>query len=182
MAVEYFQTFDDEGRPLGLVPRDEVHARGLWHKSAHVFLFTGSGELYVQQRAADKDLYAGAWDFSVGEHLKPGETHEAAALRGLAEELSVTGVRLTPLGGVRPNTCRIDELGVIDRELQQSFRGCYDGPVAADPAEVAAVTTVALADLAQWIGRSPDVFTPWFLHELRVLNLLPAAPAQNRPS
>lgn len=170
---EYFETFDHHGQPTGLVARHLVHQRGLWHKSAHVFLFDGNGALFVQQRAADKDLYPSLWDFSVGEHLKPGESYLDGAHRGLAEELGVTGVSLEPLLGMRRATFRLDALGVIDREMQQSFRGRHAGPLTPDPAEVAAVEAIGLEDLAAWIRRTPDDFTPWFLSELDTLKLLP---------
>jgi len=177
---EYFETFDDQGRRTGLMARNEVHARGLWHRSAHVFLFTGRDELLVQQRAADKDLYPGRWDFSVGEHLHPGEDYLTGALRGLAEELAVTGVSLEPLGEVRRHSHRIPELGVTDRELQQAFRGHYDGPITPDPTEVARVRRVALAELKAWILREREAFTPWFLQELAVLKIVPGL--QHEPS
>lgn len=170
--AEYFETFDDDGRPTGLARRDHVHARGLWHRSAHVFLFNRHGDLYVQRRAAGKDLCPDRWDFSVGEHLKPGESYLEGALRGLQEELAVTGVALEPVLDVHRATCRIDALGVFDRELQQAFRGRYDGTLKPDSEEVAEVTTVALTVLADWIRRTPDAFTPWLLSEVKRLDLL----------
>ena len=69
MSVEELQIFDRTGRALGLCPRHVVHTEGHWHKSAQVFLFNEAGELLIQQRAFEKDLYAGLWDYSVGEHL-----------------------------------------------------------------------------------------------------------------
>ncbi len=182
---EYFETFDDHGHPAGLAARHVVHARGLWHRSAHVFLFDHHRALYVQRRAAGKDLYPNRWDFSVGEHLKPGESFIEGARRGLLEELGIRDVPLAPMQGVHRATCRIAELGLLDRELQQSFHGCYDGPVTADPDEVAAVELVRLGDLADWIRRSPDDFTPWFLSELGRLGILsvraPGAAADSAP-
>jgi isopentenyldiphosphate isomerase len=172
--TEYFETWDDHGRPTGLIAREIVHARGLWHKSAHVFLFNVRGELLVQRRADDKDLYPGRWDFSVGEHLQPGESYLDGALRGLREELGVNGIVLEPLLGERRASFCITEWNVLDRELQRSFRGRYDGAVAPDPVEVAAVRHVPLTELAGWIRREPDAFTPWFIHELDTLKLLPA--------
>jgi isopentenyldiphosphate isomerase len=172
---EYFQTYNDHGEPTGLVARDVVHTTGLWHKSAHVLLFDDHDQLYVQRRAADKDLCPGLWDFSVGEHLKPDESFLDGALRGLSEELGVTGVTLTPMLGVRRSTFRMAELGIVDRELQQAFRGRYPGPIRPDPAEVAAVEPVSLTSLTAWIRRSPDAFTPWFLSELESLELLSSA-------
>lgn len=169
---ELFETFDDHGNPTGLVPRPRVHAEGLWHRSAHVFLFTGDGELYVQRRARDKDLYACRWDYSVGEHLKPGESYRAGALRGLREELGLPEIELTPLGPVRPSVTAIPERHVLDRELQQAFRGVWEGAVRPDPEEVDAVQCVALPALARWTQRQPGDFTPWFLRELTALRIL----------
>lgn len=169
---ELFDTFDDDGNPTGLVPRHRVHAEGLWHRSAHVFLFTGTGELYVQRRAHDKDLYASRWDYSVGEHLQPGESYQAGALRGLREELGLATVRLTPLGPIRPSVTVDVARGILDRELQQAFRGVWDGEITPDPTEVAAVRRIALTELAHWTQREPDAFTPWFLRELQALRIL----------
>jgi isopentenyldiphosphate isomerase len=177
-TTEYFETFDDDGRATGLVSRARVHASGLWHRSAHVFLFDSSGALYVQRRAAGKDICPGRWDFSVGEHLQPGETYLQGALRGLAEELGVTGVRLEPMNEVRRWAGAAPELGVIDRELQQAFCGCYDGPVRADPAEVAEVRALPLDRLAAWLAQTPEDFTPWFIAELDHLDLLSRHPNQ----
>lgn len=170
---ESFEVFDDTGASLGLVPRSEVHRRGFWHRSAHVFLFDSNGAMLVQRRAATKDLYAGRWDYSVGEHLLPGESFEAGALRGLAEELGVRGVGLTPLGPRR--RFRLEtEGGVIDAEEQQAFRGVCNGPFAIDPVEVAEVRLVAPVELARWIARDEGAFTAWFVRDLRDLDLLKA--------
>lgn len=173
---EHFEAFDDRNRPLGLLPRQQVHARGLWHRSAHVFLFTPGGELYVQRRAVDKDLFPDRWDLSVGEHLKPGESYLQGALRGLAEELGVTGAVLEALGSMHRSECRVPELGVVDRELQQAFRGTHPGPITPDPEEVAEVRAISLKELACWVTGTPDAFTPWFLEELHRFELLPGTP------
>ena len=117
--LEYFDTFDEHGVLPGRAARDIVHREGLWHKSAQVFVFNPDRALLIQQRAAHKDLYANLWDYSVGEHLQPGETFAEGALRGLDEELGIRGVELDELGGVR--RVRQSGPGYDDRELQQAF-------------------------------------------------------------
>jgi isopentenyl-diphosphate delta-isomerase len=166
-AAELFETFDSNGRPLGLVPRHEVHRRGLWHRASNVFLFDSRGALYLQRRAATKDVWPNAWDLSVGEHLQPGESFEQAAHRGLAEELSVYDIALTPLGDVVRGCVEIPEQHIRDCELQQSFRGVYDGDIVADPAEVAQVKQMTLDELAAAVTAHPDDFTPWLRSRLR---------------
>lgn len=101
MMEEQFETFDDTGEPMGLVPRSRVHREGLWHRAVHVYLFRSDGRLLLQRRQRDKDICPGAWDLSAAEHLKPGETFRQGAIRGLQEELNVKGVELTPLGDIR---------------------------------------------------------------------------------
>lgn len=169
---ELFETFDDDGRPLGLVARSEVHRRGFWHRASNVFLFDSRGLLYLQRRAAGKDVWPNAWDLTVGEHLQPGESFKQGALRGLSEELAITGVALEPLGDVVRGSIEIPELHIRDNELQQSFRGVYDGEVLPDPAEVADVKRLSLPALAVEIAANPDAFTPWLRSRLRAFGWL----------
>ena len=169
---ELFETFDDAGRLTGLVERSVVHAQGLWHRAAHVWLFSSDGRLHIQRRAAHKDLYANLWDFSVGEHLTPGESFEEGARRGLLEELDVTDVLLEPIGELRKMRLDAPELGIKDFELQQGFRGCHDGPVTPDPDEVAEVRLIAMDELASWLDESPSAFTPWFVTDVFELGIL----------
>ncbi|MGE0623594.1 MAG: NUDIX domain-containing protein [Pseudomonadales bacterium] len=165
-AEEQFETCTETGEPLGLMPRSVVHARGLWHRSVHVFLFDADGRLYLQRRAADKDVCPGLWDQSAAEHLQPGESYADGAQRGLAEELGVTGVGLEHLGS--PFAARLDlpELGIHDYELQQSYRGEWLGALRPDPSEVAEVRAESLDSLARWLRESPADFTPWFRRDV----------------
>jgi isopentenyldiphosphate isomerase len=171
---EQFEIFTEDGTPIGRAARSTVHAEGLWHKSAQVFLFDTAGRLYLQRRVEDKDVCPGLWDQSAAEHLKPGETYLAGALRGLAEELGVIGIELSPLGG--PYAGRLDQaaLGVHDYELQQAFTATWDGLVCPDPEEVAEVRAVKLTELTEWVRRAPEAFTPWFLRDSARLGVLPA--------
>jgi isopentenyl-diphosphate delta-isomerase len=171
-TIELFETYDEVGRMLGLVPRNEVHRRGLWHRASNVFLFDAESRLYLQKRAAGKDVWPNAWDLSVGEHLQPGESFEQAAHRGLAEELAVYDVALTPLGDAVRGCVEIPKHQIRDFELQQSFSGRYDGDVIPDPTEVAEVRRIALDALAAEITANPDSFTPWLRSRLRAFGWL----------
>lgn len=169
---EQFETFDEGGRPIGLVPRSRVHKEGFWHRAANVFLFRPDGSLLVQRRQSDKDVWPGAWDLSVGEHLKPGESYEGAALRGLLEELGIEGVSVQAVGEVTASRVEVPEAGIRDFELQQSFRIVFAGPVSPDPTEVAEVRTFALSELATAFAERPLEFTPWFRDRALELGLV----------
>ena len=77
------------------------------------------------------------------------------------------GVALTPLGDVVRGCIEIPELQIRDFELQQTFRGVYDGPVTADPAEVSDIRIVTMNELVAQIAATPDDFTPWLRSRLR---------------
>lgn len=160
---EQFEIFDDLGQLCGLAPRDEVHRLGFWHRSADVWLFRADGAMLVQRRAADKDLFPGRWDYSVGEHLLPGESFPAGAARGLAEELGIRGAVLTAVGGLRRVISDYPELGILDRELSRSFRACCEAELRPASAEVEAIQWVFPEALRSWMQREPQAFTPWFL-------------------
>lgn len=164
MTEETFEVIDEAGRPLGLAPRSEVHAKGLWHRAAHVFLFRSDGRLVLQQRQASKDVCPHAWDLSVAEHLKPGESYADGAARGLQEELGLSGVPLEPFGAPFPFRLDLPEKRIRDYEIQQCFRGCFDGALVPDAGEVAAVRDIELAALKREMRKNPGGFTPWFVH------------------
>lgn len=159
---EIFETLTPDGKPAGLAPRSRVHREGLWHRAVNIFLFRPDGRLLIQRRQLSKDVWPGAWDLSVAEHLKPGETYADGAVRGLREELGITGVELEPLGGVAKSFLDIAETGIRDYEFQQSFRGVSDDAVTPDPGEVMEVQTITLDGLRIAFNQRPEEFTPWF--------------------
>jgi len=174
-TVESFEVFDEHGNSLGLVPRREAHRRGLWHRAANVFVFVPDGRLLIQQRQLTKDVCPGAWDVSAAEHLKPGESFAAGAMRGLSEELGIEGATLEPVGEIVRFRLEMPETGLKDYELQQSFLTEYAGPVTPDSSEVMAIRSVRLSDLAAEMKQRPEAFTPWFRQRLSSLRgLLPA--------
>ncbi len=171
--MELFQTYDEGGRALELVERSKVHQTGLWHRSSIVYLFHPDGRMYVQKRAACKDLYENLLDHSVGEHLIPGETHVEAAHRGLREELGISAIELETLGGERRLSTEISEKGIRDNEFQQVFKGVYEGDMHLDPKEVSEIRLFSTQQLISTIEREPEVFTPWFESDLVTFGFLP---------
>jgi len=168
-ADEPFETFTGDGTPLGIRRRADVHRSGAWHRAANVLLFDADGRLYVQRRASGKDLWPGAWDVSVGEHLQPGESFLDAAHRGLVEQPGISGVELTPLGTLVHATVEVPADGVLDNELQQSFTGVYTGALTVDAEEVADVRTLDRDTLVAEIRAGLERHTPWLRARLERL-------------
>lgn len=160
-TTEQFEILDEAGRTAGLAPRDRVHREGLWHRSVNVFLFRSDGRLLLQRRHDSKDVCPGAWDVSVAEHLKPGESFEEAARRGLAEELGINPPDVTPIGDVTWSKVAPAGSNVRDFELQQCFRVVSDEDIVAAADEVADWRLVELDDLRRALAERPDDYTPW---------------------
>jgi isopentenyldiphosphate isomerase len=168
---EYFETFDESGEPLGIVSRTEVHRKGLWHRASNVFLFVPDGSLLIQRRQFSKDVWPGAWDVSAAEHLKPGESFEKGALRGLREELGIVDVVLEQYGSITKSRLEVVESDIKDYEFQQSFRTIYGGPISPDSSEVMEIRAIGLPELEAAFLSRPEDFTPWFRQRASDLDL-----------
>jgi len=92
LTEELFDIYDDELRPIGVAPRGEVHAKGLWHRSFHCWLAAprrdGGLTVRFQKRAPGKDTFPDHYDVTAAGHLSAGETHRDAA-REIREELGL---------------------------------------------------------------------------------------------
>ena len=170
--MEQFQTFNEYGEVIGLEARDVVHRRGLWHKSSQIYLFDMDGKLLLQQRSDQKDLYAGLWTDSVGEHLKPEESYCQGAYRGLHEELNVKEVYLHKFG--ESFASEMIQQHFIDRELKQAYLGLIADKkeVYPNPAEIKAICWVEKEKLDYLISSIDSIFCPSFLLDLERLDLI----------
>lgn len=81
---------DENGVPSGRAkPRSSIHRDGDWHRTVHVWLANGRGEVLFQKRSMTKESFPGAWDVSAAGHIESGETSAAAAIKELREELGI---------------------------------------------------------------------------------------------
>jgi isopentenyldiphosphate isomerase len=85
---------DRKNRIIGTVARRIMRQQRLIHRASYILVFNVKGELFVQKRAATKDIYPGYWDLAAGGVVLAGESYEESARRELAEELGIKGGRL----------------------------------------------------------------------------------------
>lgn len=89
--MELIDVLDENGIKTGeILPRDEVHKKGLWHRAIVVAIVNENNEILVQQRALDKEKNAGMWDISAAGHISSGQDSLMAAAREISEEVSVS--------------------------------------------------------------------------------------------
>lgn len=152
---------DDADRPMGHLDKSQCHAgSGVLHRAFSLLIFNSHGALLLQQRAASKRLWPLYWSNSCCSHPRRAESMEAAIHRRLGEELGLS-CPLRFLFKFRYQA-QFDATGA-EHELCSVFIGRSDGPVKADPREVAAWRWIRPADLeTEMAGPAGAKFTPWF--------------------
>ena len=86
---ELIDVLDEKQQLIGHTTRQQAHKSGVWHRAVHGYLINSKGEIVMQRRSADKDLYPGYWDGSFAGHVDAGESTLKAAVRECEEELGI---------------------------------------------------------------------------------------------
>ncbi|WP_055436817.1 NUDIX hydrolase [Lacinutrix algicola] len=93
-----------DGKPTGeSALKSEIHSKGHYHNTAHIWFYTREGEVLLAQRAASKVIFPLLWDVSVAGHIDAGETIEIGALREIEEEI-----------GLQIETSDLEKIGVFE--------------------------------------------------------------------
>jgi isopentenyldiphosphate isomerase len=159
MNNELFEIVDEQGHVRGLRPRRECHGDPtLIHQAVHVLVFNQRGDVFLQKRAATKDIQPGKWDSSVGGHMQPGETPEQAARREAEEELGLRNATLHWAYQYLWHSPR-------ETELIRTFVARSAGPFQLQAAEIDAGRFWSHAEIAAQLGHA--CFTPNFEYEFR---------------
>lgn len=89
MADEMIDIYDSEMNLLGVAMKSQAHKEGLWHKAFHCWIISEDGNIWLQLRGADKQLYPNLLDISCAGHIQVGEAVKTGGLRELEEELGL---------------------------------------------------------------------------------------------
>jgi isopentenyldiphosphate isomerase len=155
-SEEYFDVVDRDDAVVGRATRREVHARGLLHRSVHVLVFNGAGELFLQKRSQSKDTAPGAWDSSASGHVDAGEDYDACAQRELREEIGLALTR-APARWLRLRACA--ETG---GEFVWVYREESEGPFTLHPDEIERGAWCRPAEIARRLREQPAEFAGSF--------------------
>ena len=162
MSDELLQLVDRLGNPVGTAPRSECHGNPeLIQAVVHLHLFDKAGRMYLQKRAASKDIFPGRWDTSVGGHVAPGETPDQAIRREAREELGIDLDALSGIGGPERLETYIycDE---TETEFVTPFRIVFSGSLRPNAEEVEEGAFFELEEIRRRLSEHPEEFTPHF--------------------
>ena len=154
MPEEIFDIVDDQDRVIGQIPRSEVHRQKLLHRAVSIFVFDSRGRLLLQQRSATKDEYPLCYTSSASGHVSAGENYDETAPREMQEELGLT----TPV----ERLAKFPAGPETANEFTVLYRTSTDTPPQFDPIEIAGGAFYELAEIDDWLARSPEQFSPPF--------------------
>lgn len=172
MSQELLDVRDEQGNVTEQVlPRDQVHAKGLWHANVFVWIYNDKNEVLLQRRAGTKPNFPDTWDASAGGHLSAGDTPIQAACRELFEELQlqVSEEELEALG--RCNDVFTDTVGDVHRDntwVYTLHKNVDPNQLKLQAEELTAVKLIAIKDLErelqdpiinkQYAARNPQIY------------------------
>ncbi|WP_044397351.1 NUDIX domain-containing protein [Lacinutrix sp. Hel_I_90] len=122
MQNERIDIVTKAGQPTGKsAPKSEIHGKGHYHNTVHIWFFTATGEILLQQRAASKIIYPLLWDVSVAGHIEAGETLKSGAIREIEEEIGLS-ILETDLHKIGVFECfQTYPNGIIDNEFHNTY-------------------------------------------------------------
>jgi isopentenyl-diphosphate delta-isomerase len=160
---------DERGNPLRTGGLLEVHrGEGILHKAFSVLVFSQRGtELLLQQRSAEKPLFALRWANTCCSHPFPDEQLDLAAGRRLREEMRISAARRK--AGAFVYRAKDPHGDLSEYEHDTVFVGFAAGALAvqADPAEIADWRWMSVASLQRALRFEPDAYVPWLPGALR---------------
>lgn len=170
-TLEQVVLLDEEGRPIGVAPKHEVHHRETpLHLAFSCYVIDPDGRLLVTRRALDKRTWPGVWTNSCCGHPGPGEEVSEAVVRRTQEEL---GIELTGLRLVLPDfryRAVMDD-GTVENEVCPVFVATCPSPesVTPDPDEVADHVWEEWNDFRNAVLEGRRSVSPWCSEQVSVL-------------
>ena len=166
--MEFLDVVDENGIPTGeTVERSIAHAKGIRHRTSHVWLLRRRSEgveVLLQKRSDNKDSFPGKFDTSSAGHIQAGDEPLESALRELKEEL---GISATPeqlhFAGTFPISFAKEFHGKMFRDEEIAFVYIYREPVniaelVLQTEEVEEVQWFDLEEVYEQCGKRREIF------------------------
>ncbi len=166
MADELIDVFNDRNEPLGRpLMKSEVHRKGLWHRASSIWIYNSKGEILLQLRATQKNLYPNVWDVCAG-HIAAGEEPIIAAVRELEEEIGLwVAPEALELYNMAPKQQVYKE--IVNNEFEYIYILLWNGSITQltmQKEEVAKIQFFNIDTLKQELETTPHHYAPPIAH------------------
>ncbi|TDT45509.1 isopentenyldiphosphate isomerase [Maribacter spongiicola] len=136
--------------------KSEAHKNGWFHQTVHIWLYTSDGEILLQQRGKEKNIYPLLWDVSVAGHIGAGESILTSAVREVQEEI-----------GLKISSSDLEKIGIFksvknhsetlkDYEFHHTFIAELKTPFSALQKQDSEVEALKLESIKQFIKALND--------------------------
>ena len=153
---ELFDVVDESDRVTGQLSRREVHRLRLRHRAVHLLVVNRAGQVFLQKRSRQKDLFPGAWDSSAAGHVGAGEDYDGTAARELAEEL---GCRPVP---PPQRLFKIEAREETGQEFVWVYRVEAEGTCVLQADEIERGGWFSVTEIDRWVAERPAELAPAF--------------------
>lgn len=164
---ELIDLVDEFGNATGEVClKSKAHRLGLWHLCVDIWLYTQKGEMLIQKRVANKDVFPDLWDVSVAGHVEAGESPLNAAHRELQEELGLN-IQLIGLSFIgNSKSSHKHNVHLTDKEFHHIFIAEFNssiGDLTLQAEEVSEIRLIAINELKKQLlnKKFTETFVPY---------------------
>jgi len=126
MADELIDIFDENNQHVGTAMKHKAHKEGLWHRTAHIWIYNKKGDILLQLRSKTKDSHPNLWDISAAGHIAAGEDMHTGALRETQEELGLN-IKQLDLWRIQQNHTQLPHMD--NREFQYIYLLEWNGKI-----------------------------------------------------
>ena len=160
---ELLDVLDSNGNYTGeTILKSDAHRLGIFHPTVHIWCYTKTGKVLLQQRGGNKKTYPLKWDVSVAGHVAAGESIELGATREVQEEIGVTVTTdsLEKVGVFK--TEKEHPNSILDCEFNHIFLCLLNENVALtkQESEVEALQWLSIKEFKQWIVNKSKYLVP----------------------
>lgn len=152
---ELLNIYNDNLEVIGVMPRDEIHRKGLKHKVVHCWVIQKERDdafIYFQQRSYNKSDFPGMYDIACAGHVDAGEEAKNAMKRELEEEIGLR-VNNNDLKYIGRKFETLDKKGFLDNEICEMYMLEVDkNTVFILGEEVEDIVKVPLKEYEKWIN------------------------------
>ena len=153
---EMFDVVDSSDKVIGRASREEIHRKGLLHRSTHLLVFDGSGRVLLQKRSMRKDRFPGRWDSSVSGHVDSGEHYDECVVRETMEEIGID------LAGTPDRLFKINACDETDQEFTWVYRTESEGPFSPNGDEISEIGWFTWEEASRLVETDPESVSPSF--------------------